>query len=257
MVFIVKPGHKSNRKPLIIAHRGASSLAPENTVAAFDRAVEAGANGIEFDVQLSKDGIPVVIHDENLERTTTGSGPVKKQVLSDLKSLDAGSWFANDFSGETILTLEELLIRYKDSGFLFNIELKNNHTAYPGLEKKVLQCIEKYHLADRVLISSFNHNSLITCRRLDPAIRTGLLYLEEIKEPWHYARSIGCYSVHPLFIYLQDQATLGGFKFHHIPLYPWTVNDPAQMQNLAAEEVEAIITDFPQELKTILDQMKN
>ncbi len=257
MIFIINPGHKSRQKPLIIAHRGASSLAPENTMAAFDRAVETGADGIEFDVQLSKDGVPVVIHDETLERTTSGSGAVKDLSLAELKSLDAGSWFAPGFSGEKILSLEELLIRYKESSFLFNIELKNNHTAYPGLEDKVLECVGKYRLVGRTLISSFNHDSLVTCRRLNPAVRTGLLYLEEIKEPWHYARSLGCYSVHPLFIYLLDQATLEGFKANHIPLYPWTVNDPEQMQNLSAAGVEALITDFPQELKAILNHSFN
>ncbi len=239
-------------RTLNIAHRGASSLAPENTFAAFDLALEIGADGLEFDVQLSKDNIPVVIHDESMERTTSGAGPVKELTLAELKTLDAGSWFASEFKGAAVPTLEEVLTAYKDSCPLFDIELKNRFTAYPGLEEAVLKQIATSSLEEKVIISSFNADSLLTCRRLNPSIRTGIIYLEEIKEPWHYARSLGCYSAHPLFFYLQDPDLLAGFRAHSIPLYPWTVNDPEQMKYLASESIEAIITDFPQELKKIL-----
>jgi len=239
-------------KIINIAHRGASSLAPENTFAAFDKAMEVGTDGIEFDVQLSKDRVPVIIHDENLERTTSGRGSVKEFTLSELKKLDAGSWFAPTYCTAKIPSLDELCERYRDSKLIFNIELKNLHYPYPGLEESVLQCIKRHRLDNRVIISSFNHNSLVTCHKLDPSIRTGLLYLEDMEEPWNYARSLGCYSVHPLFFYLQRPKILSGFKKHRIPLYPWTVNDPSQMKFLAAVGVEGIITDYPQELNHVL-----
>ncbi len=238
-------------RPLNIAHRGASSLSPENTFPAFDLAFESGAKGLEFDVQLSKDNIPVIIHDESLERTTSGKGPVKDLTLKELKTLDAGSWFAADYKGATIPTLEEVFKKYKDRFLLFDLELKNRFINYPGLEEAVMELIARYQLEERVIISSFNADSLITCRRLKPAVRTGLIYLEEIKDPWHYINSLGCYSAHPLFIYLQDPNTLAGFRTHNIPLYPWTVNDPEQMEYLVSEKVEGIITDFPQELTKI------
>jgi len=203
-------------------------------------------------VQLSKDHVPVVIHDELVERTTTGKGPVEELRLDELKTLDAGSWFASNFKGAAIPTLEEVLAAYKNSFRLFDIELKNRFTTYPGLEEAVLEQVVRHGLEDRVIISSFNAGSLVTCRRLNPSVRTGLIYLEEIKEPWHYVSSLGCYSAHPLFFYLQDSETLAGFKTHNIPLYPWTVNDPEQMDYLVAEGVEAIITDFPQELAKYL-----
>ncbi len=194
----------------------------------------------------------MVIHDETVERTTTGEGPVKELSLHELKALDAGSWFAPVFKGDAIPTLAEVLSAYKNSFRLFNIELKNHFTAYPGLEEAVLEQIIRHDLAERVIISSFNAGSLVKCRRLNPSVRTGLIYLEEIKEPWHYVGRLGCYSAHPLFFYLQNPDTMAGFKAHNIPLYPWTVNDPEQMEYLVSEGVEAIITDFPQELAKIL-----
>ncbi len=231
-------------------------LAPENTFASFSKALEVGADGIEFDVQLSKDKVPVIIHDEKLERTTTGRGPVKDFTLTELKTLDAGSWFAQQFRGEKIPSLDEMLAQYKNNCLLFNIELKNAITLYPGLEEAVLQCISKHRLEKRVIISSFNHESLVTCRKLNSTVRTGMLYFEEIKEPWHYARSLGCYSVHPLFSYLQSPEILAGFKEHNLPLYPWTVNELRQMELFVLEGIEAIITDYPQELKYIIDHKK-
>jgi len=248
LIPIKKPGERT----LNIAHRGASSLAPENTFAAFDQALEAGADGIEFDVQLSRDNVPVIIHDERLERTTTGKGLVKELSLEELKALDAGSWFASDFKGAAIPTLEEVLTGYKDSCPIFDIELKNSNTAYPGLEAAVLEQVSRHSLESRVIISSFNADSLVACRRLNPAVRTGLIYLEEIEEPWHYIISLGCYSAHPLFFYLQNPEIMAGFKAHNTPLYPWTVNDPVQMEHLVSEDVEAIITDLPQELAKII-----
>ncbi len=243
-------------RTLNIAHRGASSLAPENTIAAFDKAVDIGADGIEFDVQLSKDNVPVIIHDSSLERTTTGKGMVKNHTLAELKKIDAGSWFAADSYGLEIPTLEDILHRYKGRDLLFNIELKNDVTPYPGIEEAVLDCISRHKLEKRALISSFNHDSLVKCREINPAVRTGLLYVEDIKDPWYYARSLGCYSAHPLFFYLLSPEILAGFKKHHMPLYPWTVNDPEQMEFFTAAGIEAIITDYPQELTKILDRSK-
>ncbi len=238
--------------PLIIAHRGASSIAPENTFAAFDKALAVGADGIEFDVQLSKDNHPVIIHDETLERTTSGRGFVQDHSLSALQALDAGSWFGIEFRGARIPSLEQLFERYKNSSLMFNIELKNNTVAYPGIEEAVLNCIAHCRLEERVIISSFNHDSLLTCRKLNPAVRTGMLYVEEVSEPWQRVRSLGCYSAHPLFFYLQNLKTLQGYRDHNIALYPWVVNDPEQMKLFAAQKLEAIITDYPQTLKQIL-----
>ncbi len=237
---------------LVIAHRGASSLAPENTFAAFDRALDAGADGIEFDLQLTKDKVPVVIHDETLGRTTTGKGKVIDHSLADLESLDAGSWFAAEFAGEKIPTLDELFARYKKSSLLFNLELKNSVIEYPGLEKAVLKSITDHELEERVIISSFNHQSLVRCKKLNPDIRTGMLYFEEMETPWERALSLGCYSVHPFFHHLQSPELIAGFKKNKLPTYAWTVNDPEQMEYLVNNKIEAILTDYPQILAGII-----
>lgn len=240
---------------LIIAHRGASSLAPENTFAAFDRALDAGADGIELDLQLSKDNIPVVIHDANLERTTTGSGHVYDYDLADLKSFDAGSWFDTEFSGETIPALEEFFERYGNSHLLFNLELKTSMIDKQGLEETVLKCIAEHNLEKRVVISSFNHQSLVRCKELNPQIRTGMLYFEEIESPWERALSLGCYSAHPFFYYLQNSEVIEGFKKNSLPVYTWTVDDPEQMKYLVKNKIEAIITNYPQKLAEIIKQL--
>ncbi len=238
---------------LNIAHRGASAVAPENTMAAFAKAVEMGAGGIELDVRLSKDNFPVVMHDQDLDRTTTGHGPVNELTCAELKALDAGSWYSAEFKGEKIPTLEEVFNRFKSCNLLFNVELKKEIDDDSETEKAVIAAIVKNNLEERTLISSFNQDSLQACHKINPAIRTGLLYLTEVTEPWHYARSLGCYSVHPLFYYLQSPELLAGFKAHNIPLYPWTVNDPEQMKYLTSEGIEAIITDYPDILRDILE----
>ena len=240
-------------KTLNLAHRGASSLAPENTMASFRKAVEVGADGLEFDVQLSKDGIAVVIHDEKLDRTTSGSGLVKDYTLDELRNLDAGSWFKGDYTGESIPTLDELLDEFAGTNLVFNIELKSGIVLYPGLEEKVIKAVTSRKLEEQVIISSFNHYSLVTCRELNSDLRTGMLYVAGLYEPWNYARQLGCYSVHPLFYHLQHPELVMGFREHNLPIYAWTVNETAYMELMVAGGIDAIITDRPQDLKIILD----
>ncbi|MBW6463669.1 MAG: glycerophosphodiester phosphodiesterase [Firmicutes bacterium] len=239
-------------KTLNIAHRGANAEAPENTLAAFRKAVEIGADGFEFDLQLSRDNVPVVIHDEMLERTTNGNGLVKDYTLDELKAFDAGSWFSPEFAGETIPTLEEVFEEFAQSEALFNIELKSGIIIYPELEEKVLKIISRFKVKERVLISSFNHYSLVTCLQIDPEVRTGILYMAGLYEPWNYAKSLGCYSAHPLFYHLQHPEIVSGFKEHSIPVFAWTVNDPLYMKMMVAGGIEGIITDNPRELKKII-----
>jgi len=164
-------------KTLNLAHRGANTEAPENTMAAFRKAVEVGATGLEFDVQLSKDGAVVVIHDEKLERTTNGSGLVKDYTLEELQRLDAGTWFDEEFAGEKMPTLDQILDEFASTELIFNIELKSGIVLYPGLEEKVIEEVKRRNLTDQVVLSSFNHYSLVTCRELNKEIRTGMLYV--------------------------------------------------------------------------------
>src|SRR5690606_20002442 len=164
-------GRKDMTTPLIIAHRGASDQAPETTMAAFRRALDIGADGIELDVHMSADGRLVVIHDETVDRTSNGKGLVKDKTLAELKELDFGSWFSEGFRGEKIPELEDVLELLSDRDVLLNIEIKNGPVFYPGIETAVADALQKYGMTDRTIISSFNHYTLVEIRRYDPGIR--------------------------------------------------------------------------------------
>ncbi|UQZ35144.1 hypothetical protein C2I18_17395 [Paenibacillus sp. PK3_47] len=237
------------------AHRGASAVCPENTMAAFRKSLELGATGIETDVQMTRDGGLVLIHDEKVDRTSNGKGYLKDQTLAEVRQLDAGSWFGPEFKVEPFPTLEELLDLLKDRDTVLNIELKNGVFMYPGMEEKVIAAVRKYGMSDRVILSSFNHYSLAHCKTLAPEIRTGILYGDGLYRPWDYAKSLTADALHaylptvrPGFV---SEAAQNGIAYH-----PWTVNDPAQMQALIDMQVSGIITDHPDVLAGLLAAKK-
>ena len=234
---------------LNIAHRGASSLAPENTMTAFRKAAALGVDGLELDVHFSKDGKLVVIHDELLNRTTNGKGLVKDHTLAELKELDAGSWFSPEFAKEPIPTLEEVLTEFQ--GMHINIEIKSGVILYPGIEKAVLDLVSKYKMEEKILLSSFNHYSLIECKNINPEVPTGILYMAGLYEPWNYAKKLGCYSIHPFFYGVQPEI-IKGCKENGLAIYAWPVDEPKYMAALNKGGVEAIITNRPQDLKELL-----
>jgi len=233
------------------AHRGASGVCPENTMAAFKKAIELGATGIETDVQLTKDGKLVLIHDESLKRTAGAEGWVKDGTLSELKRLDAGSWFNPAFKDETIPELDELLELAKPTGLILNLELKNGVVQYQGLEEKVIAAVRAYGMSERVIISSFNHYSLAVCRQLAPEIKTGVLYMEGLYRPWDYAKTVGAAALHP-YHYAVTPEWVSEAREHGVIYNPFTVNDPEQMKRLIAAGVAGIITDYPDRLAALL-----
>jgi glycerophosphoryl diester phosphodiesterase len=236
---------------LNIAHRGASGHAPENTMAAFERCIELGATAIETDVQMTSDGSLVLIHDESLARTAGSPKLVKDVTLEELRRLDAGSWFDPAFRGERVPTLRELLELVKPYSLLLNLELKNGVVPYPGLEEAVVEEVRRFGMSDRVILSSFNHYSLVKCKRLAPEVRTGILYMEGLYEPWDYASRIGAEALHAYhYAVLPEwvaQAAERGIAYH-----PFTVNEPAEMRRLLAAGVSGIITDYPDRLAELL-----
>lgn len=133
------------------AHRGASAVCPENTMAAFRKGLELGATGIETDVQMTKDGGLVLIHDETLNRTTSGTGYVKDHTLAELLEVDAGSWFGPEFKDERLPLLEDLLDLLQGRDTILNIELKNGTFLYPGMEEKVIAAVRDFKMSDRVI----------------------------------------------------------------------------------------------------------
>ena len=171
-----------HERTLNIAHRGASSAAPPNTLAAFEKAVELGADGIEFDVHLSADGVPVVIHDFTVDGTTDGSGRVAEMTLAQLEQLDAGSSFDPAFAGERIPTLVQVL-ETCGNRLLLNIELKDLSLRDSGLERAVIAQVEQRGLGNRVILSSFNPFSLRRAKKIAPRIPVGLLYAPNLPLP--------------------------------------------------------------------------
>ncbi|AZK45056.1 glycerophosphodiester phosphodiesterase [Paenibacillus lentus] len=233
------------------AHRGAAGHCPENTMIAFKRALEFGATGIETDVQMTKDGQLVLIHDETLRRTTGSPEWVKDVTLTELMSKDAGAWFHDDFRGEKIPTLEQLLELVKPLDMIINLELKNGIIRYPGLEGKVIELVRRFALSERVIISSFNHYSLVECKKLAPEIRTGILYMEGLYEPWAYAKRIGADALHA-FQYAVVPELVAAASEYGMPYHPFTVNEKAEMQALIQAGVAGIITDYPDRLAELL-----
>lgn len=242
----------SPERTLNIAHRGASALAPENTLAAFEKALQLGADGIELDVRSCADGTPVVIHNPTVDATTDGSGSVAQMTLPELKELDAGAWFAPTFAGERIPTLEETLAAVGGQ-LLVNIELKGKAILGRSLVQATVDLIERHRLAGHVLISSFNPFLLHRVQRMAPQIPTGLLYLwaflpgvAQRVAPQRYA------ALHPSVAIL-SQDHRDWIQRHPYRIHVWTVDDPTDMRRLIEWGVDGIITNTPDVLHHLLE----
>ncbi|HHW08942.1 MAG TPA: glycerophosphodiester phosphodiesterase [Firmicutes bacterium] len=229
---------------MIIGHRGFPTVAPENTIPSFRRAMKSGADGIELDVHLSKDGVPVVCHDEKLERTTNGQGLIADHTLEELKKLDAGSWFSAEFAGTPMPTLEEVCKLMTEWDGWLNIELKTNVIPYPGIEEAVLALIRKYDLVERTMISSFNHYTIKTWHDLAPAVPAAILYSNQLYQPWRYARTVGAAGLHPHHSTVTPELVKEALT-NGISIRPWTVNKHEDIKRLMLYGVTGLITDRP------------
>ncbi|MFN8420288.1 MAG: glycerophosphodiester phosphodiesterase family protein [Anaerolineae bacterium] len=243
------PSHLSRwfeRKPLILGHRGASHDAPENTLAAFELARQMGADGVELDTSLSRDGVPVVIHDLTLDKTTDGHGAVAEYTLPMLKMLDAGSSFDASFAGERIPTLDEAMEAIGKELFV-NIELKSRSWYSDGLELAALKVIRRHNAADRVIISSFNPMTLRRFRRMAEDIAIGYLYSPDepvyLRYGWFMA-GLPHEARHP-YHGLVNEEFMAWARSHQYRVNVWTVDDPARIAELTALGVDAIITNRP------------
>lgn len=232
------------------AHRGASGYCPENTMMAFERAIELGAEGIETDVQMTKDGQLVLIHDETLNRTTSGSGFVKDHTLEELKALDAGVWLGQEFAGIKIPTLEELLVLAKKTNILLNLEIKTGIVLYPGIEEKIINSVIAFGLKQKCILSSFNHYSMTACKEIDPQIKTGLLYTEGLFQPWEYCKMTGADAIHPYFRTIDSQIVKSTVN-SGVEINVYTVNDEKDMNRMIEFGVHGIITNYPDRLNKI------
>ena len=249
--------------PIVYAHRGGAALRPENTIPAFDHGLAVGADGLEFDVRLSKDGIVVVHHDDTLERTTSGRGPVAQLTAAELASLDAGCHFADPsgqfpFRGQGfgVPTLREVLNRYPAAQMI--VELK---TGGPALARAVVDEVRAAAAVDRVAVGSFDRRALDAVRQYEPGICTGAARSEA---RWALYRSwIGWPLGRTPYRELQVPAHAGGTPIvtrrfvHHahragVLVKVWTVNTESEMRRLLTYGVDALITDHPDVARRVL-----
>lgn len=231
----------------IFAHRGYSAVYPENTLRAFQEAAKLPIYGVEFDVHLTKDGEVVVIHDELIDRTSNGTGFVKDYTLAQLRELDFGSWKDAQFAGEKIPTLAEVFNIYKLNNHMLNIELKTDVFEYEGIEKIVLNIIKSFNFEDRVIISSFNHASLLRIRELHPTIPTGALFGSLILNLQSYIESLQCQALHiPYFYAARD--IIQEIRIAGMPVRTYTVNKTDVAHLVKAAHVQAIFTDEPEKM---------
>ncbi|WP_430487411.1 glycerophosphodiester phosphodiesterase [Priestia flexa] len=231
----------------IMGHRGAAGTFPENTMISFEEAIRVGADGIELDVHMSKDGELMVIHDEKVDRTTNGKGYIRDFNYKELRSLDASYKFKKNYGACQIPTLNEVLAWASNQQFSVNIELKNNLFEYAYLEMKVLDLIYYYKMKERIIISSFNHNSLARVTSFDSTIETAILYSYPMFEPWIYAQHLGARALHPNYRTV-NQVNVAASKDYRIPVRPYTVNDVKLAKQLYGYGCESIITDYPEKM---------
>lgn len=228
----------------IFAHRGASGYAPENTLEAFRLAMEQGADGIELDVHLTKDGEVVVIHDETIDRTGNGHGKVRDYTLEELKKFSFHNHMEK-YQGVQIPTLKEVLDLVKDSSMKVNIELKTGIYWYEGIEEKTMEIVKSRKMEDRVIYSSFNHYSIQKILEQDIHAETAYLFSDVTLNMERYAKNTGVKGLHPAVYHLKMADFLETYLKSGLKVRVWTVNNKEDMKMFMDAGVDAVITNYP------------
>lgn len=239
----------------IFAHRGSSGTHPENTITAFKEAVRLGVDGIELDIQLTKDGELVVIHDYTLDRTTDGTGKILDYTVEELKAFDAGSKFSPEFAGETIPTFREVLALLQDTNIELNIEIKKPVKEDTGIEEKMIQELEKYQYSNRSIISSFNHDSLKRVISINKDLECAILYMKKFENPWEYAAEIGAKALHT-YRPETDREMVTEAQHKGFPVRVFTINKAEDMTKFFETKVAAIFTDYPEKAMKLLKEVE-
>lgn len=238
------------------AHRGASGYAPENTLEAFKLANEMHADGIELDVHLSKDGEIVVIHDENVKRVTGGVDKrIVEMTLAQIQQLDVSNGIPG-CQNTRIPTLRQVLEFLRTNELFLNIELKTTDILYPDIERKTVEMVHEYGLENRVIYSSFNHYSLMLARKADPNCKIGLLYADGMVDPHVYALHLKADAIHPHQMAMMIPGAAQGCIDNGIQINPWTVNDEKSMRWLLSIGCNALITNYPDIARKVVDGAK-
>ena len=233
--------------PRLIAHRGAKNRAPENTLAAINEAAKCGAGWVELDVQLTKDNVPVVIHDRTLERTTSGSGKVKSIDSKSLTSLDAGRWFDARYKGEKVPLLLDALDLCQKLNLGVNLEIKTYETSIHNTVLRTLAVVDKFgrDFEEKLLFSSFDTRVLSIIRNLARTSPRGLLVDNFQSDLAADLSECDCFSIHPAISFLKNQTTIEKVLSLNVPIIPYTVNDTNTAKRLAELNINTFITDEP------------
>lgn len=236
----------SKRKPIVIGHRGAAGIAPENTLVAFRKAAELGADGVEFDVQRTADGELVIFHDENLKRTTNISGVLRQVTWADLQAADSGSWFAKDFEGERVPKMRTLFEFMRTNDLLMFIELKDPFR-YPGIEEQIAELIHEYNFVERAQVRSFYHDALHNFQRIAPDIAISELWYDHLPSE----EETNFKTINALFS-LYTQEAIAEIHERGQKATAWTVNDMNTAAQLISWGIDGLTTDYPDRLLGIL-----
>lgn len=243
----------AERRPKVIAHRGGSDWAPENTMAAFRKSIEFGVDGIEIDVQRCNTGELVVFHDADVGRTTNGVGLVKDITYPELKRLSAGLWFDEEFRSEYVPLLSEVL-ELINGRVILNIEIKNTPIEYPGIEDDLIELLESYPHRDKLIISSFDHQIIRRLHELAPDLQLALLADALFVDLVDYARKIGATVWHPCVDSLRAEAVREAHEAN-LEVNAWTLNDARKWDYALNIGLDGIVTDDPLGLVNFLDRV--
>lgn len=240
----------TNSDFLIMAHRGSMGQAPENTMAAFQLGLDHGCNAFELDIHLSKDGEIIVCHDATLDRTTDHTGYINEMTVSELKKVDAGRWFHEQYEGERLPLLEEVFDLVPPH-IVINIEVKQSYGRQ--LEPKLLELLKRKNRVDNVILSSFNFKTLQFLKQSEPNVRIGLIYNCNFNQHREVAKLLGVpvYSLHPNFHNIDPEDITDAIT-HGLKVFPYTINEEKEMKQAISYGVSGIITNFPAQLRSII-----
>ena len=247
-----------SNEPLILGHRGASAVAPENTLAAFSQAIQDGADGIEFDVRLSSDGVAVVIHDDTLNRTGLISGAVSALTAAQLEQIDVGSWFTKrtggqTFAKETIPTLAAVFDLFVSNKAVLYVEMKCGERQALALAEAVVRQIDEHQMRERVVVESFALTAIADVKRIDPRVRTAALFEPRLSKPVSTLRT-------QTILKLARQHQADEVALHHtlartkvvqaakdegFEVVVWTVDDITWIERARVNRIKALIANNP------------
>lgn len=240
----------------VIAHRGACKVAPQNTIPAFQKAIEMGADGFENDVHLTKDGFIVICHNYEIDETSNGTGAILDYTLEELRQFDFGSYFSEEFAETKIPTIEEFLDLCGGLNVV-NIEIKTPKQKGTDIVRKTIAKVKEFGLFDKLIISCFDKDVLIECKEVDQNVRTGILYstdspyTEIYDDPVAFAKKIGADAIHPLGILVDEDYIIDCHKAGLI-VNPWTIDKPYAIERLRDWGSDGVITNYPDLAREII-----